>query len=323
MKRFLSFLLLLCLLLPSAALAAPLPTYVEMRPGESRAFSLPFAGYWESDAEEVATGEGDCLVAHAEGSAVVALVSFDGEQGALVQVVVRQMPSTGGQETPAYDVPADDKPEEPVPEDAVPPVIRQAIAVALHEWEALGEKRLPQDPKGNKFTKWWKYACGWCGAFVSYCLDTAGVPLEPTDTYRKVKPHADGVPYGIREAAVPKLYTGFENMQRLTDVPRPGYLIIYGAKGYYDFVHVGMVTDVIDCGNGVYQVFTVEGNVSSTVKRYSFLYDSTAKREKNLMNLPQDEWTEPKTYHYDEARRTSKDGKAYPWFIMTFCQTWY
>ena len=298
MRRF-CYLMLLCLMLPSISLAEALPQQVTLQTGEERAFTLPFRGYWESDAPEIAMGDGDTIFAYAEGSAVLFLVSPDGEKEWQVQVEVR-------------------------PADEVPPIIRDAINIAIREWEELGEKKIPQDPKGNKFTKWWKYACGWCGAFASYCLDQAGVPLEPTDTYRKVKPHEGGIPYGIREAAVPKLHTGFTNMERITDIPRPGYLIIYGAKGYYEFVHVGIVSDVVDRGEGLYQVFTVEGNVGGTVKRYSFLYDSQAENKyKNLIMLPEEEWLEKDTYHYDEIRRTRSDGKYYNWYVHSFCQTWY
>lgn len=209
----------------------------------------------------------------------------------------------------------------------VPEVIQEAIRIGIAEWEALGEQRLSQDPKGNKFTKWWGYACGWCGAFANYCLDTAGVPLEPPDTYRKVKPHEGGVPYGIREAHQSKIFTGFKNMERITDIPRPGYLVLYGARDIASaressLVHVGLVTDVIDRGDGLYQVFTVEGNIGSTIKRYTYLYDSTADGKHNLSLLPESEWAEPEIYHYDEPRQTKRDGKIYGWYVDCFCQTW-
>ncbi|MBQ4073773.1 MAG: CHAP domain-containing protein [Clostridia bacterium] len=300
MKRF-GCLMLLCLMLPSLVLAEKLPDQVTLQPGDEKSFTLPFQGYWESDAPEIAMGEGNIITAYEEGSAILYLISNDGEREQSVQIQVQ---------------PADD----------VPPMIRDAINIAIREWEELGEKKIPQDPKGNKFTKWWRYACGWCGAFASYCLDQAGVPLEPTDTFRKVKPVGSGDPHGIREAAVPKLHTGFENMERITNIPRPGYLIIYGAKDYYDFVHVAIVSDVIDRGDGIYQLFTVEGNVGGTVKRYSFLYNSKAEKKekyKNLIQLPEEEWLEPEIYHYDEARRTRSNGKYYNWYVNCFCQTWY
>ncbi len=300
MKRCIALLCLFCLLLPGGLAAAEeaLPEQLTLSPGESKTFSLPFQGYWESDAPEIAAGEGNAITAYEAGYAVLALISPEGDEW-LVEVEVS--------------------------EDPVPAVIRDAIGIALNEWEEVGEKRLPQDPSGNKYTKWWKYACGWCGAFVSYCLDQAGVPLEPTDTYRKVKPHEGGIPYSLREAAVPKLYTGFENMERITDVPRPGYLIIFGAKGYYAYVHVGMVTDVIDLGDGMYQVYTVEGNIGgSTIKRFCFLYNAKAeKQEQNMSYLPESEWAEPDTFYYEGPRQTKSDGKKYNWYVTAFCQTWY
>ena len=209
----------------------------------------------------------------------------------------------------------------------VPEIIQETIRIAIAEWEALGEQALPQEPKNNKFTKWWGYACGWCGAFTSYCMDTAGIPLEPTDTYRKVKPTGDNAPHGIREALPSKLFTGFNNMERITNIPRPGYLILYGARDIASaressLMHVGLVTDVIDRGEGVYQLFTVEGNIGRTVKRFSFLYDSAADGKHNLSLLPESDWAEPDIYHYDDPRQTKRDGKNFGWYVDSFCQTW-
>ena len=134
---------------------------------------------------------------------------------------------------------------------------------------------------------------------------------------------AYGRPYSLREAGVPKLRTGFTNMERITDVPRPGYLIIFGAKNYYADVHVGMITHAVDMGNGLYQIFTVEGNIGgSTVKRFSFLYDSKAEDIKtNMSYLPQEEWTE-EGVHYEGPRQTKSDGKKYNWYVQAICQTW-
>lgn len=293
-KRILCALLVLCALC-SCALAEELPDSITMKAGESLSFSLPFSGSWDSDAPDVAYAEGDTVHALSEGWAQLVLMDGENEQTVDVEVT-----------------------------DAVPAVIREAIRIALSEWEEVGEKRLDKSKRGNKYIKWWGYEnIGWCGAFVGYCLDTAGVPLEPTDTWRKVKPHEGGIPYSLREAGVPKLRTGFTNMERITDVPRPGYLIIFGAKGYYEDVHVGMITDVADRGNGVYQIFTVEGNIGgSTVKRYSFLYDSLAEdKTKNMSYLPEEEWTQEGVY-YEGPRQTKSGGKKYNWYVTALCQTW-
>lgn len=294
MKRFVCIWMVLLTVL-SCAGAELLPEYVQMTAGESLSFELPFSGKWDSDAPEVAYGDGDTIHALQEGYAMLYLMKDEDEVLVEVEVV-----------------------------DAVPAVIRDAINIALQEWEALGEKRLDKTKKGNKFIKWWGYEnIGWCGAFANYCMDTAGVPLEPTDTFRKVKPHEGGIPYSVREAGVPKIRTAFTNMERLTNVPKPGYLIIYGARDYYADVHVGIVTDVWDRGNGEYQVFTVEGNVGSAVKRFSFLYNANAEdQERNLTLLPEEEWLEPEIYHYDDPRQTSSGGKKYKWYVTCFCATW-
>ena len=289
MKR-LTALLLLFLLLPIGCIGEEaLPEQLVLAPGESRSFALPFQGYWESDAPEVAEAEGDTITAHEEGYALLALVSPEGGEF-VVEVEVNAA-------------------------DPVPAVIRDAINIGIQEWQENLGKTFSKEPKYNKYTKWWGYACGWCGAFVNYCLDTAGVPLEPTDTFRKVKPHEGGVPYGVREAAVPKIDTAFQNMERITQIPRPGYLVIYGQRDYYAFVHVGLVTDVIDRGDGIYQVFTVEGNMSSRIKRYCYLYDANAPAEKNMSATPEAERTEPDVFQYTPH----KDN----WYVNEFCQTWY
>ena len=292
MKRFLSLLLLLALL-PCAGMAEEtLPEQLVLSPGESRTFLLPFDGYWDSDAPEVAQGEGSAITAYEEGSAVLALVSPQGDEWTVEVEVSAQAEA-----------------------DNVPALIRQAIEIGIREWEENQGKTFSKEPKANKYTKWWGYACGWCGAFANYCLDMAGVPLEPTDTFRKVKPVGSGEPHGVREAAVPKLDTAFTNMERISNIPRPGYLVIYGQRDYYAFVHVGLVTDVIDRGDGVYQVFTVEGNLSSRIKRFAYLYDSNAPAERNMAATPAEEQSQPAVYQYTPHKNN--------WYVKEFCQTWY
>ena len=70
-------------------------------------------------------------------------------------------------------------------------------------------------------------------------------------------------------------YDGFSRLGRFVGVPRPGYLVIYAnMKNAYLYTHVGIVTDVVDLNDGLYQITTVEGNMSSTVKCYTYVYDS-------------------------------------------------
>lgn len=288
MKRFIALGLLLCLL-PLGAWGEDmeaLPASLSLSLGESRAFLLPFDGYWDCDAEDVVSAQGNQITALSEGSALLSLISD--EQEFVVEITVGA-------------------------EDDVPPLIRAAIDLALSEWQENLGKTFTQR---NKYTAWYcgtgpKCYFGWCGGFVSYCLDTAGVPMDDKED---CVPQPDGVPYAVREAGVGKLYTGYQKMERLSSIPRPGYLVIYGKQDYYAYTHVGMVTDVIDRGDGTYQIFTVEGNVSSRIKRYSYLYDSTAKAEKNMSDAPEDVRLEPDIYQYTKHQKD--------WYITTFCQTW-
>ena len=308
MKKLFCALLALLLLTPAVSLAEALPEQLALAAGESRAFELPFSGYWESDAPEVAEGKDNVITAYEEGFAVLALIGADGEEWA-VEVEV----TAAG--------------------DPVPALIRGAIDIAVQEWKDNLGKTLSREPRYNKYTKWWGYECGWCGAFASYCLNAAGVPLEPTDTYKKVKPTGDGEPHSLREAAVPKLDTGFERMERLTqDDPRPGYLVIYGrrdsksngnAVSAYAFVHVGLITDVQDLGNGQFLLSTVEGNLSSRIKRFTYVYDANspankkkpeAKTNKNMSPAPEEYRVDPDIQY--EPHQDS-------WYVTEFCRTWY
>lgn len=291
MRRVVSLLMLLALLLPGGVFAedAALPEQITLAPGESRTFALPFQGYWESDAPEVAQGNGNTLTAYEEGWAVLALISPTGQEWT-VEVEV-----TG---------------------DPVPPLIRAAIDLALSEWQENRNVAFPKDKK-NKYTIWYcgntaKCYFGWCGGFANYCMLNAGVPM---DEKNDCKPQPGGVPYAVHEAGVGKIYTGFEKMERLSDIPRPGYLVIYGKRDYYAYIHIGMVTDVIDQGNGVYQIFTVEGNVSNRIKRYSYLYDTNAKKERNMSAVPEADRTDTDTFQYTPH--------AKEWYVNVFCQTWY
>ena len=300
MKRFLCVLLLLALL-PLPGMAAQkeesLPKALTLVAGKFYAYKLPFSGYWESSDPQVAGGEGNVITACAPGQATLTLTAKKGNKQTEVQVTVLPLEDT------------------PVPES-----IRRAIEIGIQEWEEAGGEPFRKEPKHNKFTKWWGAACEWCGAFVNYCLDMAGVPLEPSDTYKKLKPLGSGEPHGVREAAPYKLDPGFPNMDRVSKIPRPGYLVIYGRRetkqqSAYAFVHVGMITDVVDRGGGVYQIFTVEGNLASRIKRFSYLYDIKAPANANIFPTPEGEWDQPELYQYTYHTDS--------WYVTEFCQTWY
>ncbi|MBR1584254.1 MAG: CHAP domain-containing protein [Clostridia bacterium] len=307
MKRWIALLLLISLL-PLPALAASktakqddaLPEKLTLTAGKFQTFTPGFTGTWESSNPKVARAEKDVtnekrvrITALKKGKATLTLTGTRTKKVATVEVTVKAEKKS----------------------DEVPELIQSAIDIGIQEWTEAAGKAFSQQPKNNKFTKWWGYACGWCGAFANYCLATAGVPMEPSDTYKKVKPTKTGEPHSLREAAVPKLDTGFTNMERITKIPRPGYLVIYGQKNSYAFKHVGLVTEVKARGSGVYEIHTVEGNLGNRIKRMCYLYDLRAPDNANMSTLPEEEQTQPDVYQYAPHQKN--------WYVTEFCQTWY
>ena len=279
-------LLALCAFLGAAG-AQSAPTKndkFEMHPGET--MSVPAAGKWKSMNDTIAAVDGENITALSEGTCVL------------------EYENAG--ETLSYELTVDEK--------APTELVKKAISIAREEFTTLGGKTLK---KANKYTKWYtknNNGFGWCGAFVGWCLDTAGVPMFRVE---KAEPVDDALSYAISEASVGKILTGYTKMERTTNIPRPGYLVIYSVtkKSYYN-IHVGMVSDVQDLGEGKYLLTTIEGNVSNRVKSYQYYYDSTdeaAEKQENMTALP-------KEMQVDEAicyKLHSKD-----WYIKTFCQTY-
>ncbi len=289
-RRSLVFLLFMCFFAPSVHAEEDAYIYpneaLSLRPGESFLISAD-ASVWESDAPEVATGNGNQITAHDEGFAMLTAAFPDGSEH-------------------YYDI--------TVSADAIPALIRAAVDLALDEWREYHGKTFTDR---NKYTEWYcgrGPGChfGWCGGFVSYCLDTAGVPM---DDYTESVPHEGGVPYAVYAAGVGKLLTGYTKMERIGSIPCPGYLVIYGQRNRYNTIHVGMVTEARELEDGTWLVKTVEGNVSSRIKRYCYVYDPLNTNEHNYQDCPENLRTDD---GIDQYTIHQKD-----WFIYTFCQTWY
>ena len=160
-------------------------------------------------------------------------------------------------------------------------------------------------PKYNQYAKWYygkKKEVGWCSVFTIWCANASGTDPVQEETL-------EGAPEGgvllLREGQVGNQYDGFQKLGRFTGVPRPGYTVIYGdLSNGYRTTHIGLVVDVSDAGGGLYRVTTVEGNMSNTVKSYTYLYDSNKanstvgvekgkKLQANMAELPKDQQTDP------------------------------
>lgn len=329
MKRLICLLMIL-LLLPFSALAAkskaktevklPKELKLKLTEGKFESYTQTFQGEWESSDPDVANAEIEVnssnkkvrIVGYSAGEATLTLKGTKSKNTATVHVTV--LP--------------DETKDRPVPDQ-----IQAAIDIAIAEWEQNGNQNLTNEVKTNKYLKWWRAKCEWCGVFATYCLEQAGVPMAAEGDENKtgkLKPGPDGAPYSIRVGGVGRFKDAFINMDRATKIPRPGYLVIYGnnpKKGTpSNRHHVALVTDVIDRGDGTYQVFTVEGNwdfvkvkkLKNVVTRFSYIYDPRNVTCQNIAPVPEEDRTDPDTFndyvtHVDER----------PYFVYMFCQTWY
>jgi len=259
LKRLFS-LLCMCILLTGAFCAAAddaVSMKLRMRPGEVFIYPETVTGVWESDDSDVVSALGNEFTALDEG---FACLTAEDENGILYRVEITVLEEAQN------------------PEDDVPPLIRAAIDYALNEWEQADGKTFE---RSNKYTKWYngnnaKY--GWCAAFECYCLYHAGIPMVE---WTKCEPHESGDAWSVKANGVGKVIEGFNKMNRLTFIPRTGYLVVYGQKSSGTCMHVGLVTEAQDLGDGKYLIRTVEGNMSNRIKRYCYIYDvKNANEEK-------------------------------------------
>lgn len=295
MKRFtaaLAALLLILSLLPASAASKKPPALhlLHLQVGDVTQ-PIPGEGTWESQHEDIATVTSDGVItAHKEGYTLVLLTNKKDE------VTVRAEVQVG---------------EKPVPAE-----IEQVIEKAIAEWQEAANAAFP---KYNKYTQWFNPAAkngfGWCGAFVGFQFDEAGIEMNPEYRAKSAPPLPDGSLFAVRQASQTKLYEGFESRNRLSNIPRPGYYIIYGRRGSTPYTHVGLITAVQDMGEGVYMLDTVEGNLNARIRRYRYLYNSLAERkDRNITQIPADLQTEPDTYLYKYVDN---------FYINVFGQTWY
>ena len=207
--------------------------------------------------------------------------------------------------------------------DAPPRAIVNLAYVARSEFFSTQRARLP---KYNKYAKWYygkKKEVGWCAVFVNWCANACGGhPLKreevPADTAGEV--------LFLREGMPSNQYEGFFAQGRFVDAPKPGYLVIYAdLSNAYRTTHIGVVVEAEDRGDGQDLVRTIEGNMSSTVKGYCYLYDSNLsnaavgdeknrKLNANTGVVPEAEQTDPLLWQYAPH--------ADDWAVFGFCATW-
>jgi len=198
----------------------------------------------------------------------------------------------------------------------VPAQIAQMIRIAQREEARLGGERIPRN---NKYTAWFyqdERRVGWASTFVGWCANEAGLPLfdGTAGMYARDEALDGGAPMVASESKASLLYSTYKSADRLGAIPLPGYVIIYGVRGSTPATHVGIVESVVYIGNGVFELTTLEGNVSNTVKRYCFRYELEPRtRHYNLQTVPRSE-----RVHANAQYKWQRQN----WYVSGFGQTW-
>ena len=251
--------------------------------------------------------------------------SFDSSDEAVVTVDAEGLMTaiSEGSAIVTYRASAGDEVYEITVSADVPTEIAKNMAyVAQREFFQVKQKRLP---KYNDYAKWYygkKKEVGWCSVFGVWCANAAGGnPIRETasgDT-------PDTATLYLWEGQVGNQYDGFFALGRFGSIPRVGYMVIYAEMdNLYRTTHIGIVVGVEDLGGGIYEITTVEGNMSSSVKSYRYRYDSnltnhaaTAEKNRklnwNMIMVPEAEQTDPLVQYELHTDH---------WSVFGFCETW-
>ena len=156
------------------------------------------------------------------------------------------------------------------------------------------------------------------------------MPMEELEYFKKNAGDdgfcpAEGIMH-VKEASVGKLLRGYQLMNRTTRVPQEGYLLVYGCS-YNKTIHIALVYDVEELGDGRYRITTLEGNMSNRVKMYVHDYDMNAEDwQKNLSAVPEGERTVEETAAFDytvpSSKPSSSASKKAPYYVNCFLMTW-
>ena len=188
----------------------------------------------------------------------------------------------------------------------------------------------------NKYTEWRGKGIGfgWCGGYITWCMMQANVEMEELEAVKKAAKESEdsvfvqveGV-HHVKEASVGKLLRGYQLMNRTTNVPQPGFLLVYGCS-FNKTIHVALVYDVKNLGDGKYRITTLEGNMASRVKMYIHDYDMNAevntnkKTSTNLSEVPEDEREIPASDCVDYTVVTAKPSNStsgkYAYYVNCF-----
>jgi len=208
-----------------------------------------------------------------------------------------------------------------------PEEIQAVLDLAYAEWAELNGKALK---RVNKYTEWRGKGIGfgWCGGYITWCMLEHGIPQEELQNMEEGP--AEGVVH-VKEASVGKLLRGYQMMNRSTNIPQPGFLLVYGCS-FNKTIHIGLVYDVQELGGGRFRITTLEGNMSNRVKMYVRDYDVNAvvntkdRKSTNLSVIPEEDRTLPESSCVDYSIPVTKpsDGNysKHAYYVNCFLMPW-
>lgn len=122
----------------------------------------------------------------------------------------------------------------------------KVIAIAKRE---IGVTEVPFNTNKTKYGQWFGLnGVAWCGIFVSWCYDKAGLPLG-------------NIGFSKGFAGCQTAYDHFRKSGEITTDPQPGDIVLFDWNGDKRYDHVGIFVSWKAKG----QAFnTIEGNTSPT-----------------------------------------------------------
>ena len=211
-----------------------------------------------------------------------------------------------------------------------PEEIQQVLDLAYSEWQELNGKKLKQV---NKYTEWRGKGIGfgWCGGYITWCMLQHDIAMEQLQVMQKNKQGpVDGVVH-VKEASVGKILRGYQMMNRSTNVPQPGFLLVYGCS-FNKTIHIALVYDVQELGGGKFRLTTLEGNMGQRVKMFIRDYDMNVEvntkdtKSTNLSEIPEEAYTLPASDFVDYSLTVAKpsDGnyKKSAYYVNCFLMPW-
>lgn len=143
-------------------------------------------------------------------------------------------------------------------------LIQKLLAIASKE---VGYKEEPPNSNRTKYGQWFGYdGVAWCGMFVSWCFDQAGMPLG-------------NIGFSKGFAGCQTAVAHFIKAKLVVAEPQPGDIVFYDWNGDGRYDHTGIVFSVV----GDKEFTAIEGNTSLKNQSNGGTVMRRVRRRKNVL----------------------------------------